>query len=158
MRETPEALARALEIFDYLEGMLFWKEKTGKKVVIGNRAGCPNPTFIYRDVNIDGVRFKEHRVIWAMHNGAWPKLEIDHINHIRDDNKIENLRDITPRLNQLTKPISKNNTSGHKGIRWRKDRNIWQAYSSVASKFKNLGHFISKEEAIIARTNYEMSQ
>ena len=154
MKETPKALARALEIFKYSEGKLFWKEKTGKKVVIGNRAGSSNPMFIYRDVNIDGVRFKEHRVIWAMHNGTWPKLEIDHINHIKDDNNIENLRDITPRLNQLTKPICKNNTSGYKGVRWRKDRNKWQAYTNVASKFKSLGHFINKEGAIRAVNSY----
>ena len=89
-----------------------------------------------------------------MHNGTWPKLEIDHINHIKDDNNIENLRDITPRLNQLTKPICKNNTSGYKGVRWRKDRNKWQAYTNVTSKFKSLGHFINKEGAIRAVNSY----
>lgn len=155
MKETPEALLRAKAIFDYRDGQLLWKEKTGKKVVIGRRAGWSHPIFVYREVKIDGMCFKEHRVIWAMHNNAWPKHEIDHINHIKDDNRIENLRDVTARINQITKPISRNNTSGHKGVRWRPDKNKWQAYAATMGKFKSLGHFAFKHQAVEARLIYE---
>lgn len=158
MKETPEALARAKQIFEYRDGMLFWKEKVCSKVVIGRRAGCPHPLFKYRDVKIDGTSFKEHRVIWAMLTGAWPKNEIDHINHIKDDNRIENLRDVTPSINQLTKPMCRNNTSGAKSVRWRSNRNKWQAYANTSKGFKSLGHFHTKEEAVAAREIYLQAQ
>lgn len=158
MKETPEALARAKQIFEYRDGKLFWKEKVCSKVVIGRRAGWPHPLFIYREVKINGVCFKEHRVIWAIHTGKWPEHEIDHINHVKDDNRIENLRDVTPSINQLTKPLCRNNTSGAKSVRWRPDKNKWQAYANSSKGFKSLGHFLTKEEAIAAREAYLQAQ
>ena len=154
MSETIEALARAKQLFEYRNGCLFWKEKTTKKVVIGARAGTSNSQNTYRDVKIDGVRFKEHRVIWAIHNDVWPEYEIDHINNIRDDNRIENLRDVPHRQNQLNMPLRKDNKYGCKGIRWRPDRSKWQAFTSMHGKFKNLGHFDTKEAATDARESY----
>lgn len=155
VKETVEALLWAKETYEYRDGALYWKEKVSKKVVVGNRAGCLNVYTGYRDVRIYGVRFKEHRVVWAILNGEWPKHEIDHVNGIKDDNRIENLRDVTPRVNQATKPLNRNNASGYKCVRWRPDKNKWQAYHSVMGKFKSLGHFISLEAAIAARAAYE---
>lgn len=34
------------------------------------------------------------RVIWAMEHGAWPANPLDHINRVRGDNRLENLRDV----------------------------------------------------------------
>lgn len=42
-----------------------------------------------------GVLFLAHRVAWAMHHKRWPKRQIDHINGVRDDNRIANLRDVS---------------------------------------------------------------
>lgn len=154
-KETTEALLRAKQIYEYRDGALYWKEKVAKKVVIGSRAGYLNTHNGYRDIKIDGVGFKEHRVVWAIMNGEWPAHEIDHINRIRDDNRIENLRDVEPRINQLNHPIRTDNTSGHPGVCWRPGKNKWQAYFCVMGKFKSLGHFLSLEEAVAVRTAYE---
>lgn len=47
-----------------------------------------------------------HRVAWFLHYGSWPKDQIDHINGIRDDNRINNLRDVNNRENQLNRKKS----------------------------------------------------
>lgn len=154
MRETEEIIARALQIFEYRDGRLFWKEKAGKKVAIGARAGWSHPVGIYRYVKINGVCFLEHRVVWAMHNNAWPKYEIDHINRVRNDNRIENLRCVTHVQNQANLPLRKDNKYGHTGIRWRSDRNKWQAYVHSLGKFVSIGHFQDKKMAIEARLAY----
>lgn len=44
-------------------------------------------------------QYKAHRVAWALHYGEWPEGQIDHINGIRDDNRIANLRIVTPSEN-----------------------------------------------------------
>lgn len=46
----------------------------------------------YLILKIKGKQFKAHRVVWFLCNGYFPKEEIDHINRVRDDNRIENLR------------------------------------------------------------------
>lgn len=155
--ETQEALLEAHRIYEYIEGKLFWKVKTARKVVVGHRAGNMCKTNTYRGVKIFGRLYKEHRVVWAMHYGEWPEQEIDHINHIRDDNRIENLRDVPHRLNQQNLPTRKDNKYEATGVRWRSDRNKWQAYTSAHhSKFKSLGHYETKDEAVKAREIYLM--
>ena len=154
MKETQQALDRARQIYEYRDGMLFWKEKTGRKVVVGSRAGTAHPTLTYREVRIDGLHYKEHRVIWAIHHGKWPEHQIDHINRFKDDNRIENLRDVSPSVNLRNTGIRSNNTSGSIGVRWRADRNKWQAYVSIGGKFKNIGHYITKPEAEKARIEF----
>ena len=49
----------------------------------------------YKIVKIKGKQYKEHRLVWFLYHGRFPKKEIDHINRIRNDNRIENLREVT---------------------------------------------------------------
>lgn len=65
---------------------------------IGKRAGTTDKLG-YRRVRYEGKLHLEHRVIWKMLKGYWPK-ELDHINRIRDDNRIENLREVTHQQNR----------------------------------------------------------
>lgn len=46
----------------------------------------------YLILKIKGQQFKAHRIAWFLHYGTMPSMEIDHINHNRSDNRIENLR------------------------------------------------------------------
>lgn len=78
----------------------------------------------YREISVDGKRYKAHRLAWLYMHGSWPKDQIDHINRDRDDNSIDNLRDVDQKTNLANTGPQKNNTSGikfiHKaGNRWR---------------------------------------
>jgi hypothetical protein len=46
------------------------------------------------------LQLQAHRVIWALVHGKWPDQHIDHINRNRSDNRPENLRDVSPDVNQ----------------------------------------------------------
>jgi HNH endonuclease len=56
-----------------------------------NECGWRDPNG-YRRVTFKGVDTMVHRIIWALVHGAWPGQQIDHINGVKDDNRIENLR------------------------------------------------------------------
>lgn len=58
-----------------------------------------------------------HRIVWEMHCGNIPEgYEIDHVNHDRSDNRIENLRIVKKKDNLKNKRKYKNNTSGITGV------------------------------------------
>lgn len=79
---------------------------------IGSMVGtnCPNG---YRATKIQGKRYYLHRLAWFYVHGEWPKGQIDHINGVRDDNRIANLRDVSPSVNlQNTHRVRRNNKSG----------------------------------------------
>lgn len=80
------------DVFEYRDGLLYWKIKTNRNMKIGRLAGSMAGNG-YMQVHCFGKVRLMHRIIWEMHNGEIPEgMEIDHINHIRDDNRIENLR------------------------------------------------------------------
>lgn len=89
-------------IFEYRDGGLYrLTGGSGKNKQIGNKAGCHNK-YGYRVIKINGTIYKEHRLIWIYHYGEIQgNLFIDHINRIRDDNRIENLRLVNRSLNQM---------------------------------------------------------
>jgi hypothetical protein len=90
---------------------------------------------------VDGELKYEHRIVWENHNGPIPEgMQIDHINRIRDDNRIENLRLVTPQQNHF-------NRSNVKGFKWDKQRKKWSAYIYFDGKMKNLGRFVCMLDA-----------
>jgi hypothetical protein len=102
---------------------------------------------------IFGREYKAHRVIWAIVNGEWPKGEIDHINGIKCDNRIENLRLVTPMENQRNRPMPKTNTSGVIGVMrfWRG----WKAHIGNGKTQEIIGVYDCFWRAVIARKEAE---
>ena len=72
---------------------------------------------------------------------------VDHQNGNPADNRRSNLRIVDPQGNQGNMGISSHNTSGYKGVSFRKDRGLYRSYISVNDKYVHLGHFYSPEEA-----------
>lgn len=101
----------------------------------------------YRSTHVAGKRQYTHRIAWAMHHGEWPPDQIDHINGVKDDNRICNLRLASSRQNvcNSNRPISK--TSGARGVTWDKARRGWTA--QIKRNYKNyyLGTFSTIPEA-----------
>lgn len=105
----------------------------------------------YRHSKIFERTYQCHRVIWAMVHGAWPEGEIDHINGVRHDNRIKNLREVTRSENQRNKKLSRNNSSGVMGVLRNKRRNKWKATIWADGRLINLGSFDSLEGAKASR-------
>jgi uncharacterized protein (DUF433 family) len=53
----------------------------------------------YISVYYKGLNLKAHRIAWVLHYGGWPDNVIDHINGVKTDNRIENLRDVPQSVN-----------------------------------------------------------
>lgn len=100
---------------------------------------------------LGGRGYRAHRVIYALHHGKWPDGEIDHINGVRDDNRVSNLRDVTPSENMRNQPLPSNNTSGRLGVSWIEGKKRWRAYISMSRRQVHLGYFTNKDDAIEAR-------
>lgn len=58
-----------------------------------------------------------HRLAWRIYHGTWPERDLDHINGVRHDNRISNLRLATPSENSANCKIYKTNSVGYKGVR-----------------------------------------
>lgn len=108
----------------------------------------------YKQGRIFGRKYLAHRIIWKLVHGTDPE-QVDHINGIRDDNRIENLRSVTSQENLKNQKMCSNNTSGVMGVYWYKRLGKWSARIMVAGKNKHLGYFTDKFDAIKARKNAE---
>ncbi len=110
----------------------------------------------YRTINIEGYHYKAHRLAWMYIYGEWPEQQIDHVNHIRDDNRISNLRAATNRENSINRSISSSSSSGFYGINFEKDSQKWRVRINHGGKRVHIGRFSSKDEAIKARGDAEI--
>ena len=96
------------------------------------------------------VRFNAHRLALAFAKGQWPTAEVDHINGIRTDNRLGNLREATRQQNACNLPLRANKTSRYRGVHYSASRQKWCAQISERGKNKNLGRFDTEDEAHIA--------
>jgi hypothetical protein len=94
-----------------------------------------------------------HRVAWAIYHGAWP-TQIDHINGVRTDNRIANLREVTATENCRNLALQQRNKSGFIGVRWAKG--AWQAEITIANRVRYLGRFQNLPDAATARRVAEL--
>ena len=141
-------------VFDYKPetGHLVGKESRGNRKagkVVGHK--CTNG---YLQVRLNGQNLSVSRVIWIMHHGTVPE-QIDHINRVRDDNRLCNLRAACQTTNARNKKVPRNNTSGTKGVSFDRQSGKWKARIGVGSGRKTLGLFSTKELAVAARKGAE---
>ena len=86
--------------------------------------------------------------------GAKKGEEVDHINRDNLDNRKENLRLCSRRMNCLNRGLQSNNTSGEKCIYWDKGKNRWLVQIKVNGRNNFVGRFIELESAVLAREDY----
>lgn len=106
-------------------------------------AGCKEPDGYVR-VMFEYQRFLAHNLAWFLHYGVWPKQHIDHINGIRDDNRIINLRDVSHRENCANMAVHRNGKRRGTSLQI---NGRWQARITVDNRAKSLGQFDTEEEA-----------
>ena len=129
---------------EYRDGHLWWI-KSRPNVKVGQQFGTTGKHG-YREGSLKKYRLKEHRLVWLYHNGKWPHGHLDHINGDRSDNRIENLREVTPQQNQFNKK-SFGKTSQYKGVCFSKTHKKWRAAYRFNKKEVRLGYFNTETEA-----------
>lgn len=128
-------------------GVLTRKVRTSNRVNIGDVAGTVRPDG-YLKVSLENKSYLAHRLAWAIAFGEWPEFEIDHINGVRSDNRLCNLRDVTPSTNQENQRVPYRNSAGKTlGVTFHKRNKKWQAQIKYGGKNRYLGQFASKEDA-----------
>lgn len=135
---------------------LFKRVNSVGKFKEGSVAGCLDNSTGYIRIRLCDKVFVAHRLAWLYVHGEMPVEEIDHINHVRSDNRICNLRPVNSQGNSRNATISVKNTSGVTGVSWRKDRSKWVSYIVVNRKKLNLGCFSCLKEATKVRKEAEV--
>lgn len=146
-----EELAR-LFTYDRETGVLYWRIRGSNTIRRNYVAGSSKGATGYRQVGIKGKVYLVHRIIMMLCFGHIPEnAEIDHINHIRNDNRLVNLRFATQGENLKNKSVSSKSTTGVTGVYFSKDKKKYRAQIKVNRKAIYLGMFDTLEEAAAAR-------
>jgi len=155
-KEAALSHSRLLEALSYNpdSGTFVWniaKNSYAGKVKIGAPAGSKHKGDGYIQITIDQVRQQAHRLAWFYVHGVWPKEQLDHINGVRDDNRIVNLREVSVSENRKNLRLRDNNTSGRIGVSWAQRDKRWRAAIQVNGKMIYIGNFKEFEDAVKAR-------
>lgn len=143
MTQITQELAQ--EYFSYEDGVLFCKKKTGPRSAVG-MPFLTRTSQGYIALQFMGKAYKAHQIVYLLHHGSIPK-EIDHINGIRMDNRIENLRSVNRRLNCANQKTQGRSKSGFKGVTKLHKNNKWRARIKHNQKEIYIGLFDSAESA-----------
>lgn len=139
----------------YKDGRVFWKDPHCTRLKPGDEAGSRHHRGYWYIRRYDKIT-PRHRIVWEMHNGPIPDgMEIDHINHVPGDDRIENLRMVTRLINNRNKRKPSTNTSGTVGVAWNNMKNKWIAQIKIDGKTKILYYGDSFDDALIARKDAE---
>lgn len=130
-------------LFDYRDGVLYWRVSPATNVFPGGIAGCAKSGG-YWHIRIRRRLYKAHRLIFLWHHG-WLPAQVDHIKG--KSNHVENLRAATGSQNQYNRGLNANNASGVKGVYWDKSRGKWYAQCTVNRTNHRLGRFADLADA-----------
>lgn len=128
--------------YDPETGDIFWTKDQGKRRA-GKIAGGSLMKG-YKRLRIDGQAYSHHRVAWLLMAGEWPKGEIDHINHVRTDNRWCNLREAT-RSQNAANIRGRGKLGFPKGVR--RSRNKFAAQACHEGRMVHVGVFDTVEQA-----------
>lgn len=154
MKITQDKLKQLLHYNPYT-GIFKWRNKKGK-VKRKDVAGSTNNNE-YTRIVIDYKFYQAHRLAWLYMYGYFPENDIDHIDRIRNNNRINNLREVSRQCNMRNSGNPRNNNSGVKGVCWYKSRNKWYAQIIINQKLIFLGYYKSFDEAVCYRLAAEQS-
>jgi hypothetical protein len=171
MNQFPDVeLINSLFVHDQEKGILIWRERPASEFktaashssfmarCFNKRAGsfCSNG---YRKISISKHLYSEQKLIWKLTYGEdviYPEFEIDHINGVRSDNRISNLRKVTKSDNQRNGSMRQNNKSGVNGVNWCNPKGKWIARIWAGKRHLYLGQFDDLQEAKIKREAAEI--
>jgi hypothetical protein len=164
-RELPSAdLLRKLLRYEPDTGKLFWRERTPDmfpqsprsaehNCAVWNGRYAETEAFTavksrgYLHGNVLRKTCLAHRVAWAIHNGEWPKLHIDHIDGNQRNNRASNLRQATSSENGRNSRSAKGSVSKFLGVGFKKANGKWTAQVQVGGRRVHVGYFATEDDA-----------
>ena len=148
-KSTEDQILECIE-YDKETGLFRWK-RTGRGRV---KQGWWQGTLAFNGyirIQFMKKQYGAHRIAWLLTYGEWPSDQIDHINGIRTDNRIANLRSVNGLENNKNQRKTEKNTSGCVGVSLDSRTNSWAAYVSVENRKRHLGRFKNFSDAVRAR-------
>lgn len=103
----------------------------------------------YRIICVGTEKYRAHQLAWLYMKRVWPG-ELDHINGVRDDNRLCNLRKTSSSQNKANSKLRTDSVSGFKCVRWEKRRRHYVARIRANGKQTHLGSFNTPERAFVA--------
>jgi len=133
--------------YDPETGDLYWRVTKSAKAVAGQKAGSVNQHG-HVNLQIDKKMYAAHQIVFLLHHGYIPK-EIDHINRVKTDNRIENLRPCTSTQNKGNVGLLRTNKTGIRGVSINGKTGKYHAQIKINGKQTYLGRFDTAEEAAL---------
>lgn len=149
------------QLFRYEDGKLFWLARERSLFASDNAYRTWNTRFAGKEagswspdrsgamrcyVGIYSRLFARSLVVWVIHHGGWPSLEVDHKDRDTTNDRLDNLRLATRSQNSANRRC-RPSASGYKGVKRTQRSNRWHARIRVNGKLLHLGQFDSAEEA-----------
>jgi hypothetical protein len=141
---TPDLL-KSLFQYDSETGNLIWRVTKSATAPAGSIAGSVNAKG-HVNVQVNKKMYAAHQIVYALHHGHIPP-EIDHINGIKTDNRVENLRPCTSSQNKGNVGLSRANKSGYRGVSLNTRNGFYHAQIKINGKQTYLGRFELPEDA-----------
>jgi len=125
-----------------------WNSRFSDKIAGSNKLGYVVIVFNYR-------LYRAHRLAWLYMTGEWPPEEIDHVNHVKNDNRWVNLQLADRITNNRNASRRKDNKSGVTGVNWHSTNERWVVYISEGGRIRHLGSFTDINVARVVRKQAE---
>jgi hypothetical protein len=145
------------QCFHYDSGRLFWLKRLREHFSTadywrgwnnrwsGKEAGYLDSGRRWQ-VRVNDRKIPRYYIVWALHFGEWPEL-LDHRNRDSSNDRINNLRLVTPCQNAQNRRRQSNNKAGLKGVSWDRGKGRWRATITVNRRWIQLGLFDTPELA-----------
>lgn len=139
---------RELLAYDPETGVFTRKVANSNSTKVGDVAGALTDRGYVR-MRVDGCFVYGQGLAWFYVHGVWPEQEIDHINGVRSDNRIGNLRDVSRKDNMQNqrKAQASNKSTGVLGVHFHKAMKKFRASIRFDGKPKHLGYFTTADDA-----------
>lgn len=134
-------------------GIFRWKDSRRGAVVKGSVAGGSDSNG-YITIKLNGTKYYAHRLAWFYCFKEWPISLLDHVDQIKYNNRLDNLREANHSQNALNTGIPINNSTGFKGVCLHTASGKYQAQVKINGAYKYLGLYNTKEEASEVYTKY----
>lgn len=156
MLELKEAIFTAYDVravldYDPITGVILWRYRSDMRKSWNTRYADKTSGSInwqgYRVISLSGRIFYAHRLAWIIKTGSWPESQLDHINGIKFDNRIVNLRLATHSQNNFNVSKRLDNKSGFKGVYFNHETQKWRSQIRFDGKRISLGTFTTPQAA-----------